>query len=133
MTAPYRAQAYAVRGPDRSTDYPLSSWTRGRATLLGDGAHPMLPYLGQGAGQAIEDSCVLATALSVLPDELGAALQLYERSRLPRTTRVVLGARTRGDSDQTPSRWTALKRDALIAVRTVVRCPTDRPKFCLAL
>ena len=60
---------------------PLPSWTSGRATLLGDAAHPMLPYLGQGAGQAIEDSCVLATALSVLPDDLGAALQLYERSR----------------------------------------------------
>jgi salicylate hydroxylase len=97
---------------------PLSSWTRGRATLLGDAAHPMLPYLGQGAGQAIEDSCVLATALSVLPDDLGAALQLYERSRLPRTTRVVLSARARGTSDQTSSRWTALKRDALIALRT---------------
>jgi salicylate hydroxylase len=103
---------------------PLSSWTRGRVTLLGDAAHPMLPYLGQGAGQAIEDSCVLAMALSVLPDELGAALQLYERSRLPRTTRVVLGARARGAGDQTPSRWTAMKRDVLIAVRT--RFGSDR-------
>ena len=103
---------------------PLPSWTSGRATLLGDAAHPMLPYLGQGAGQAIEDSCVLATALSVLPDDLGAALQLYERSRLPRTTRVVLGARTRGTGDQTPSRWVALKRDVLIALRS--RFGSDR-------
>src|SRR5207248_600600 len=52
---------------------PLSSWTRGQATLLGDAEHPMLPYLGQCAGQAIEDSCVLATSLSVLPDDLGGA------------------------------------------------------------
>jgi 2-polyprenyl-6-methoxyphenol hydroxylase-like FAD-dependent oxidoreductase len=103
---------------------PLSSWTRGHATLLGDAAHPMLPYLGQGAGQAIEDSCVLATALSVLPDDLGAALQLYERSRLPRTTRVVLGARARGGGDQTPSRWTALKRDLLMMLRS--RFGSDR-------
>jgi len=96
---------------------PLQSWTAGRATLLGDAAHPMLPYLGQGAGQAIEDGCVLATALSVLPDDLGAALQLYERSRLPRTTQVVLSARARGSGDHTTSRLAALKRDWLIALR----------------
>ena len=103
---------------------PLPSWTSGPATLLGDAAHPMLPYLGQGAGQAIEDGCVLATALSVLPDDVGAALQLYERSRLPRTTRVVLGARSRGAGDQTPSRWAALKRDLWIAMRS--RFGSDR-------
>ena len=84
----------------------------------------MLPYLGQGAAQAIEDGCVLATALSVLPDDLGAALQLYERSRLPRTTRVVLGARARGSGDQTPSGWSALKRNVLIALRS--RFGSDR-------
>ena len=52
------------------------------------------------------------------------ALRLYERSRLPRTTSVVLGARARGDRDQTPSRWVALKRDVLIALRT--RFGSDR-------
>ncbi|HEY1294879.1 MAG TPA: FAD-dependent monooxygenase [Chloroflexota bacterium] len=103
---------------------PLPWWTRGRATLLGDAAHPMLPYLGQGAAQAIEDGCVLATALSVVSDDPGAALRLYERSRLPRTTRVVLGARARGNNDQTPSRWTALKRDWLIALSS--RFGSDR-------
>ena len=58
----------------------------------------------------------MATALSVLPHDLGAALQLYERSRLPGTTRVVLGAR--GFGDQTPSGWSALKRNVLIALRS---------------
>ena len=43
---------------------PIPAWTRGRVSLLGDAAHPMLPYLGQGACQAIEDGAVLATALS---------------------------------------------------------------------
>jgi hypothetical protein len=62
--------------------------------------------------------------MSVLSDDLSAALQLYERSRLPRTTRVVLGARARGDGDQTPSRWLALKRDLLIAIRS--RLGSDR-------
>jgi salicylate hydroxylase len=103
---------------------PLPFWTRDRVTLLGDAAHPMLPYLGQGAAQAIEDGCVLAMALSVLADDPAAALKLYEQSRLPRTTRVVLGARARGDGDQTPSRWTALKRDVLTALRS--RFGTDR-------
>jgi hypothetical protein len=55
----------------------------------GAAAGAMKPYQRRraavGAGQAIEDSCVLATALSILPDDLGAALKLYERSRLPRT------------------------------------------------
>jgi salicylate hydroxylase len=103
---------------------PIEHWTSGRATLLGDAAHPMLPYLGQGAGQAIEDGCVLAAALSVLEDNFGAALQLYERSRLPRTRQVVLGARARGDGDHVTSRWTALKRDSLIALRS--RFGSDR-------
>jgi 2-polyprenyl-6-methoxyphenol hydroxylase-like FAD-dependent oxidoreductase len=84
----------------------------------------MLPYLGQGAAQAIEDGCVLATALSAVPDDLGAALQLYERSRVRRTTRVVLTSRARGNSDQTPSRWAALRRDWLIALRS--RFGSDR-------
>jgi 2-polyprenyl-6-methoxyphenol hydroxylase-like FAD-dependent oxidoreductase len=103
---------------------PLPRWTSGRATLLGDAAHPMLPYLGQGAAQAIEDGCVLASALSALPDDLAAALRLYERSRLARTSQVLLGSRARGAGDQTPSRWVALKRNALIALQS--RFGSDR-------
>ena len=44
---------------------PIGQWTSGRVTILGDAAHPMLPYLGQGACQAMEDGCVLATALAL--------------------------------------------------------------------
>jgi salicylate hydroxylase len=96
---------------------PLPRWTRGRTTILGDAAHPMLPYLGQGACQAMEDGCVLAAALASEPEDASAALQLYERVRRPRASRVVLTARDRGEDNHLVSRWAALKRDALIAIR----------------
>ena len=48
---------------------PIPRWTRGTGTVLGDAAHPMLPYLGQGACQAIEDGAVLATALEAEPED----------------------------------------------------------------
>jgi salicylate hydroxylase len=96
---------------------PLNRWSTGRATILGDAAHPMLPYLGQGACQAMEDGCVLAAALARLPDDLPGALQLYERVRLPRANRVVLSARARGEDNHLVSPWAAMKRDALIALR----------------
>ena len=96
---------------------PIPAWTKGRATILGDAAHPMLPYLGQGAGQAIEDGCVLAAALDKLGDDPAGALDLYERSRRPRASRVVLTARARGDDNHLVSPIAALKRDLRIAVR----------------
>ncbi|MFJ7269989.1 FAD-dependent monooxygenase [Streptomyces sp. NPDC099050] len=61
----------------------------GRVTVIGDAAHPMLPFQAQGANQAIEDAVVLAACLAVAgPDRLTAALRRYERIRLPRTTRI---------------------------------------------
>jgi len=96
---------------------PLPRWTKGRVTILGDAAHPMLPYLGQGACQAMEDGCVLAMALDSMRDDLPAALMLYERVRLPRASRVVLYARERGEDNHLVSPWAALKRDAMIAIR----------------
>jgi salicylate hydroxylase len=96
---------------------PLTQWTKGRVTILGDAAHPMLPYLGQGACQAMEDGCVLAAALTALPEHVCGALQLYERVRLPRARRIVLTARERGEDNHLVSPWAALKRDALIALR----------------
>jgi salicylate hydroxylase len=60
---------------------PIPQWTRGRATILGDAAHPMLPYLGQGACQAIEDGVVLVTALSAEAADPLTGLARYERTR----------------------------------------------------
>jgi salicylate hydroxylase len=96
---------------------PIPRWTRGRVTVLGDAAHPMLPYLGQGACQAIEDGCVLAAALSSTRDDPVAALDLYERSRRPRASQVVLTSRARGVSNHLASPLAAWKRDAAIALR----------------
>jgi salicylate hydroxylase len=96
---------------------PIPRWTQGRVTVLGDAAHPMLPYLGQGACQAIEDGAVLATALSAQPDDPQAALARYERTRKPRASRVVVAARERGLSNHLSSPLAALKRDVSIALR----------------
>jgi salicylate hydroxylase len=98
---------------------PIPRWTSGRVTLLGDAAHPMLPYLGQGACQALEDGAVLANAMAdprFAADPV-AALAAYERARRPRASQVVLTARARGVSNHLPSRWAAIRRDAAIAVR----------------
>jgi salicylate hydroxylase len=96
---------------------PIPKWTRGRVTVLGDAAHPMLPYLGQGACQAIEDGCVLAAALAAEPADPVAALARYERSRRPRASQVVLASRARGVSNHLVSPLAALRRDVSIAVR----------------
>jgi salicylate hydroxylase len=96
---------------------PIRQWTRGRVTVLGDAAHPMLPYLGQGACQAIEDGCVLAAALAAEPDDPVAGLGRYERTRRPRASQVVLASRERGVSNHLSSPLAALRRDLSIAVR----------------
>jgi salicylate hydroxylase len=58
-------------------------------TLLGDSAHPTLPYLAQGAAMAIEDGAVLTRALAITGD-IAEALQIYQRNRVDRTSRIVL-------------------------------------------
>ncbi|WP_028063280.1 FAD-dependent monooxygenase [Solirubrobacter soli] len=65
---------------------PITSWVSGRIALLGDAAHPMLPFFAQGAGQAIEDGAVLARCLVDAP--VDAALRRYESLRVDRATRV---------------------------------------------
>jgi salicylate hydroxylase len=68
---------------------PLSKWTNGRLTLLGDAAHAMLPHVGQGANQAIEDGAALAAVLGAADRTTAAqALLTYESVRRDRTTRV---------------------------------------------
>jgi salicylate hydroxylase len=69
---------------------PLERWTKGRVTLLGDACHSMLPFLAQGAIQAIEDGMVLARCLEGFPSE--EALQRYEAARRERTRRAVEGS-----------------------------------------
>jgi salicylate hydroxylase len=76
---------------------PLPRWTHGRLTLLGDAAHPMLPHLGQGANQAIEDAMALAILLrGVAPGDAPAALMRYQTVRLDHTARVQQSARANG-------------------------------------
>ncbi len=90
---------------------PLERWVKGRATLLGDSAHAMLPYLGTGAGMAIEDAVVLGAAFARQTDDLGAALAAYEQLRVPRTKAAVLGARARAKENHLASPWARLRRD----------------------
>ncbi len=76
---------------------PVKNWTDRRVTLLGDAAHPMLQYLAQGAGQAIEDAVVLREALRFCRGDIPAAFQKYQQARYLRTGRVQLTARFYGD------------------------------------
>ncbi|MGC1916053.1 MAG: FAD-dependent monooxygenase, partial [Pseudolabrys sp.] len=75
----------------------IKNWTKGRITLLGDAAHPMLPHLGQGANQSIEDGMALATILARADrTTVPAALVAYERLRRERVAQVQRGARENG-------------------------------------
>jgi salicylate hydroxylase len=67
---------------------PLPQWSAGRATLLGDACHPMLPFMAQGAAQSIEDGAALASLLSAMPDDVAEVLHRYEAIRKPRATRL---------------------------------------------
>ena len=68
---------------------PIREWSTRRVTLLGDAAHPTLPYLAQGAAMAIEDGAVLTRALG-MTDSIAEALQIYQRNRVDRTAKIVL-------------------------------------------
>ncbi len=67
---------------------PLPRWSVGHTTLLGDACHPMYPFMGQGAAQAIEDGATLAACLAAAAGDPAEALRRYERLRLPRVTRL---------------------------------------------
>ncbi|ATG74572.1 3-hydroxybenzoate 6-monooxygenase [Zobellella denitrificans] len=75
---------------------PIEQWTYGRATLLGDAAHPTTQYMAQGACMAIEDAVTLGEALRVHDNDWDKALDLYQRSRVARTARIVLSSREMG-------------------------------------
>lgn len=75
---------------------PVLRWTYGRATLLGDAAHPMMQYLAQGACMALEDAVTLGEAMRAKDGDFSEAFALYEKSRVARTARVVLMTREMG-------------------------------------
>lgn len=74
---------------------PLPQWSAGCVTLLGDACHPMLPFMAQGAGMAIEDAVVLGRALADVntPEQAESGLQAYEGARRERTARIQIGSR----------------------------------------
>jgi len=75
---------------------PIGQWVFGRATLLGDAAHPTTQYMAQGACMAMEDAVTLGEALRVHHNRWPEALALYQRSRVARTARIVLSGREMG-------------------------------------
>lgn len=76
---------------------PIKHWSRGRATLLGDAAHPMLQYMAQGACMAVEDAVCLADHIDANGAHVAQAFKAYERERYLRTGRTQLMARLYGE------------------------------------
>ncbi len=76
---------------------PVREWSRGRVTLLGDAAHPMLQYLAQGANMALEDAVVLAAYAELAGWDCAQAFRWYQDARYLRTARVQVTARYYGD------------------------------------
>ncbi len=73
-------------------------WSENRATLLGDAAHPVLPFLAQGAALAIEDAATLVREITKTPDQLADAFRRYETERRPRATKIQNAARANGQT-----------------------------------
>jgi salicylate hydroxylase len=74
---------------------PLPTWTSGRVTLLGDAAHPITPFLGQGAVMALEDALLFARAVAAA-GSIPEALARYEQARVTRANHVLLASRENG-------------------------------------
>jgi salicylate hydroxylase len=91
------------------------TWVQGRVALLGDAAHPMLPYLAQGAAMALEDAAVLAGSVAAHSDWPSALLQ-YQQQRKARCERVVATAQRNGHIFHLAPPW-SLARDAVLALK----------------
>jgi len=100
---------------------PLLHWFRGRALLMGDAAHGMLPHHGQGANTTIEDAITLAELLArVSPGELNAVLARYQVMRRARTRKIQRSSRVTNDLLHLPDGPALAERD-----RRVSRFPED--------
>ena len=94
--------------------HPVSGWSTGVTTLLGDAAHPMLPFLGQGACSALEDGVALGKALEE-HHEITDAIAAYESARYARTTALIHGSARAARIALASSSFGRRVRDALIA------------------
>ena len=94
---------------------PISRWTYGRITMLGDACHPMIPFMGQGGAQAIEDAAAITACLLQCGDDVEAALKLYETVRLPRATQIQNGSWDNKTRFHMPDGPAQVERDALMA------------------
>jgi salicylate hydroxylase len=92
---------------------PLPRWSVGRVTLLGDACHPMLPFMGQGAAQTIEDAATLTACLN--KHDVAAALKIYEKLRLPRASRLQSMSQTNKARFHLPDGAEQQQRDAHMA------------------
>jgi len=96
---------------------PMPQWTVGRISLMGDAAHPMLPFLAQGAAMALEDAYILARSLEAASADLPTGLLNYEEERRPRTSRVQLRSREQGKESHLTSPWARIKRDLVYRLK----------------
>ncbi|WIX79223.1 FAD-dependent monooxygenase [Amycolatopsis carbonis] len=94
---------------------PLERWSRGPVTLLGDAAHPMFPFFGQGAAQSIEDGAVLARCLAADLTDPSQALQRYQSIRQGRTDRLQTASHRRADVNHLADGPEQQARDAMLA------------------
>ena len=93
---------------------PLTRWSFGRVTMLGDACHPMLPFMGQGGAQAIEDAAALTACLLRCSDEI-KALKLYEAVRLPRASQIQMMSWENKSRFHMPDGPRQVERDAAMA------------------
>jgi 2-polyprenyl-6-methoxyphenol hydroxylase-like FAD-dependent oxidoreductase len=93
---------------------PVDDWVDGRVALLGDAAHPMMPYMAQGACMALEDAVCLAHAADTHDGDLKRAFEDYRARRVLRTARVQLQARAIGDHIVHPAGVHAALRNSIM-------------------
>jgi 2-polyprenyl-6-methoxyphenol hydroxylase-like FAD-dependent oxidoreductase len=93
---------------------PVRSWSSQKTTLVGDAAHPMLPFLGQGACSALGDAVALGEAIAAQAD-VRAALGAYELQRVRHTAKLVQGSRRAASLVLSPSRFGRRLRNGLVA------------------
>jgi salicylate hydroxylase len=102
---------------------PRPEWTQGRVALLGDACHPMLPFMAQGAAQAIEDGAALAACLKHVAFDIPSAFRAYVTLRKPRATEVQERSRGLSTSFHLQDGPRQLERDHVFATRGVRGSP----------